>query len=287
MYGITNLSQSYFEVPSSMCGGASSVAGSCGNSTRYAIWPDSRSMPVSTGENGSVALYTWIPNAHITDDFVQLNENPSASLYRADYSDSLEENDVPPAQLLDDSFWSAGSIRYGEYGFVITNGTAYLYGILTGTSGVALAKVSTDSIEDKSAYSYYTNSSWSSTAPSINDSRAAITNAGTGGQGTYYWSAYFDSFVWIGAPYIGDNAIFQIATAPAPEGPWTELTTFYTGEQGSASLGAYSQQAHPGMSKDFGSSNEIYLTYTKVDEGDENGEITGTYSTPIIHVVWE
>lgn len=68
----------------------------------------------------------------------------------------------------------------------------------------------------------------------------------------------------IGAPYYGDNAALLIATAPVPEGPWTTPMVVCTGEQGTAALGAYSQQAHPGLSEDFGREGDVYLTYTKV-----------------------
>ncbi|KXL50080.1 hypothetical protein M433DRAFT_158342 [Acidomyces richmondensis BFW] len=275
MYGENPTSHAYFEVQANECG--PSVSGDCSDGNRYIIWPNSRPLPVER-TNGIVSLYTWIGNVLVDSDWTPLNGNPSCSLYRADYSPGFPENELPPAVLLDEEFWPVNSIQYGNYGFVINNNTAYLYGLLSNKSGVALAMVPIDLIEDKSAYQYYTGSGWSSIAPDINDTSAAIANAGTMGQGTYYYSDYFSSYIWIGSPYIGGNANFQLTTAPAPEGPWIEPYTIYSGKQGSANLGAYSEQAHPGLSKDFGNGNDIYLTYTMVDS---------EYITPIIHVIWE
>ncbi|KAK5126072.1 hypothetical protein LTR85_011427 [Meristemomyces frigidus] len=275
MYGTNPLSAAYFAVQNDECGGS---AGACSDGTRYALWQNTRPLPVDTGSDESMSLYTWVANTHITADLSCLNPNPSTSLYRSDYSPNATVDELPAATLVNQAFWPVDSISYGNYGFVISDNTAYLYGLLNGSATVALAKVLLDSIEDKTAYSYYTASGWSTTAPSLTDTSAAIANAGTGGQGTFYYSSYFSSFIWIGAPYYGDNARFLIATAPSPEGPWTTPTEFYVGEQGTAALGAYSQQAHPGLSEDYGSGRDIYLTYTKVD---------AKFSTPLIHVVWE
>lgn len=61
---------------------------------------------------------------------------------------------------------------------------------------------------------------WTSTKPLNTVSGLGITNAFAGGQGTYYWSDHWSSYVWVG----GDgypNANFYVATAPDPTGPWT------------------------------------------------------------------
>lgn len=271
MYGSNSVP--YFTIGSDLCG----PGGNCDDGTRYAIWPNSRPLPV-TNEDGSYSLYTWINQAHL-QGLTLLNPDSAATLYRSDVAAGDTSDALPPVTVVDETFWPAGSILYGNYGFVVYDNTAYLYGALSNSAGIAVAKVPVGSIEDKSAYSYFTNSGgWSTTAPGITDTDAAIPNAGTGGQGTFYYSSYFGSFVWIGAPAIGVNADFYIATAPSPEGPWSEPVLFYSGAVGTAPLPAYSQQAHPDMSEDAGNGKDIYLTYTKVDD---------VYSTPLIHVVWE
>lgn len=279
MYG--NNTGAYFSLQSDECN--TNQAGACGDGTRYAIWPDTRPMPVNKGSNGHMAAYTFVKRAHITDSLGVVDKTPATSLYRSDYTPSSANNDpsethddLPAVTLVDETFWPEGSIPYGDYGFVISNGTAYLYGSLD--SGIALARVSLDDVEDSTAYEFYVGSEWTHTRPGLNDTTAAVANAGTGGRGTFYYSAYFSSYMWIGAPYYGANAEFYLSTAPQPEGPWTSATLIYTGAEGNASLPAYSQQAHPGLSQDYGSGKDIYLTYTKVDS---------VYSTPLIHLLWQ
>ena len=275
MYG-DNHEKAYFSIQPDEClsGGQ---GGSCSDGTRYAIWPDSRPLPVRKGD-GDVCLYSWIKKSHITSNLTSLTPYPAATLYRSTYAPSQSHDELPPVTVVAEEFWPADSIIYGDYGWVIHDGIAYLYGALADSAGIALAKVPEDNIEDKSSYCYYTGSSWSKTALSLDDSSVAIPNAGTGGQGTYYYSEHFSSFIWIGGPGVGVGAEFYVASAPKPEGPWTEPTLFYTGEDGSGEFGAYSQQAHPGLSANRGNGKDIYLTYTKVDS---------TYSTPLIRVEWQ
>lgn len=184
--------------------------------------------------------------------------------------------------LVNENWWPEGHIPYGTYGWVQNGDTSYLYGLLKDSAGVTVAKVPTASVEDPSAYTFYTSSGYQSTAPSIDNMSAAIPNAGTTGQGTFYYSAYFSSFVWIGIGAIGCNADFYIATAPAPDGPWTEPSLLYSGETGSSMCGAYSQQAHPELTNDGAQGDHIFLTYTKVDGNGSDGK----YTTPLIQIDW-
>ncbi|KAE9385801.1 hypothetical protein BT96DRAFT_949587 [Gymnopus androsaceus JB14] len=260
----------YFPPTKDECGGD---AGGCTDSTRWAIWVDSPPLPVN-GSNGAVSLYTWISNVHLADaNLTQLNPNPPTSLYRSDYATSQAEATLPPVTLVSENFYPAGAPAYGDYGWVVSDGTAYLYGALS--DGIALAKVSISSIEDISQYYYYHPSSatWDQTQPSVTDSTQAVANAGTGQQGTFYYSSYFGSFI------TGDNSVFQITTAPSPEGPWATPKTFYTAPAGLYFAG-YSQQAHPGLSEDEGNGKNIYLSYTKMDS-------SSYYTTSLVLVQWE
>lgn len=56
-----------------------------------------------------------------------------------------------------------------------------------------------------------------------------IPHANAGGQGTYYFSHHWNSFVWIGGD-IFPGAETYICTAPEPQGPWTQAVQFYKGE---------------------------------------------------------
>ncbi|KAK4500012.1 hypothetical protein PRZ48_008198 [Zasmidium cellare] len=278
----------YFKNQADECG---PTAGICGNNTRYAIWPDSPPLPVA-GSNNAVKLYTWIKKSCLNQStLAPLTQNPATSLYRSDYSPANQGTNktLPPVTLVNENFWPANSIPYGDYGWAISpdGKTAYLYGQLsngTANQGAALARVPIGSIEDKSQYSYYNNGGWSSTAPSITSTSARIANAGTMGQGTFYYSSFFSSYLWIGADSINLGSGFYVATAPAPEGPWTSPTLFYNGTNGNAGLGAYSQQAHPGLTSSNGGGNDIYLTFSKNDN-DANGNVQTSH--PLIHAIWK
>ncbi|KAF2168991.1 hypothetical protein M409DRAFT_52967 [Zasmidium cellare ATCC 36951] len=270
---------------------AGSNSGNCMNGTRYAIWPDSPPLPVA-GSNNAVKLYTWIIKSYLNNDLSPITKNPATSLYRSDYNPANQgvSKTLPPVTLVNENFWPAQSIPYGSYGWAISpdGKTAYLYGQLnngTANLGAALARVPINSIEDKSQYSYYNNGGWSSTAPSLTSTSARIANAGTNGQGTFYYSSYFSSYMWLGADSINIGSGFYVATAPIPEGPWTSPILFYNGTNGNASLGAYSQQAHPGLTSSNGGGNDIYLTFSKNDKDAANSShITTTH--PLIHVIW-
>jgi hypothetical protein len=170
-----------------------------------------------------------------------LNPNPTTSFWRADYEITQAQDALPSVTLVNEAFYPSGVPAYGDYGWAVSDDTAYLYGLLNATEapdGVAVAMVAVSSIEDISEYSYYSPStdSWSQTQPSITDATLAVSNAGTGQQGTFYYSSYFQSFVWIGSPSIGDNRVFQISTAPNPKGPWTTPRHFILLRRGRRSM---------------------------------------------------
>ncbi|KAK4561432.1 hypothetical protein LTR86_004750 [Recurvomyces mirabilis] len=277
MYGDNSDSVAYFPVQADECG--PSPAGGCPDGTRYAIWQNSRPMIAGSGSSSSAALYTWITRSHIASDLSNLDPTPATSLYRSDYAMGLTLSQLPPVTLVNEYFWPQDSIPYGTYGWVQDSGHSYLYAQMS-NNAIALARVPTAAVEDVSQYRYYTSTGWTNTPPINGASEAVVPNAGTGGQGTFYYSQYFGAYVWIGIGAIGCNANFYVATAPAPEGPWSTPALFYAGENGSNGCGAYSQQAHPELTNNDGQGNYIYVTYTKVD-----GANVG-YSTPLIKITW-
>jgi hypothetical protein len=95
----------------------------------------------------------------------------------------------------------------------VQGGTAYLWG-QGSDKNVALARVSVGSIEDASQYEFYVNGSWTSKKPALGNTAAKIENASAGGQGTYYYSQPWQSYVWIGQAGISVSADFYITTAP-------------------------------------------------------------------------
>ena len=105
----------YFKNQADECG---PTAGICPNNTRYAIWPDSPPLPVA-GSNNAVKLYTWIKKSYLNQStLAPLTKNPATSLYRSDYSPANQGTNkmLPPVTLVNENFWPANSIPYGDYG---------------------------------------------------------------------------------------------------------------------------------------------------------------------------
>lgn len=186
-------------------------------------------------------------------------------------------------KLIAEEFWKTGEINFGRYGGVTRNGVTYMYGQAKagGTNTTTcLARVASNRVEQRSSYQYYNNTakSWSNTVPSLNSTDCGLPNAGAGGQGTFYYSTYYSSYIWIGQAELEPVANFYISTAPAPEGPWVKPYLLYQGQNGDAFVGAYTLQAHPSLlPSNNAAENGIYLSYTKP-------MASGPYTTPLIYV---
>lgn len=246
--------------------------------SRWTSWPDSPPMVAETAQDGTVTAYTWVSNNHIASASLEvLISQPSTTLYKMTYTPNADLQVLPTVTTVDGSFWGEHEIAYGTYGNVVNGGYAYLYGLLS-PGGVALARVPVDSIEDKSRYEYFVHGTWTSTMPAINDPAAAVPNAGTAGQGTFYFSSRAQSYVWIGQASPSIWADFYIATAPSPEGPWMSPYLLYSGPNGDGDLPSYSLQAHPAMLREY--DDGIYLTWTQYFKP----STYTAYVTPLVYV---
>lgn len=256
-------------------------SGACDDGSRWAVWPNSPPMIAST--NGDTTIgYTWIPKSHL-DFLTLLNPEPPRTLYKITYQSSSNKKLLPTVSVVNENFWKRHEIGYGDYGNIVRNGVAYLYGQTDEPLGTALAKVSVDHVEDRSQYQYYVNGQWTKSMPGINNTAAIVSNAGAGGQGTFYYSDHFSSYIWIGQAANSGSADFHITTAPKPEGPWIKPYLIYQGTNGDSSIaGGYSLQAHPGLLKSP-DQNGIYLTWTEQFEN----TTYGAYITPLVYVTWK
>ncbi|KAH8928337.1 hypothetical protein BT69DRAFT_1277159 [Atractiella rhizophila] len=270
-------SQPFYPYASGECN--DNTAGACSDGTRWTVWEDSAVLRTLEFPNGDVGGYTWVDHAHIKSDFTVLNSPTPASLYRVSYQPDRDGSGLPLVEVVKHGFYSGTDIHFGVYGGVISGTTAYLYGKLA-NGGIALAKVSTGGIENISNYQYWVNGAWTSTKPNIN-SNIAVANAGTGGQGTFFFSNYFNAYTWIGGSQF-PGASMYISTAPAPEGPWTTPSNFLNPKGGVGPFGAYSIQAHPDLSSTDGKT--VFVSFTNITTA---GDASGTlYETPVIQVVW-
>jgi hypothetical protein len=257
-------------------------SGVCEDGSRWAIWPNSPPVMTNTGDDGSAVGYTWIPKAHL-DVLTPLIPEPARTLYKVTYHPTSNRKRLPSVSVVQENFWKRGEIGYGDYGNVVRDGVAYLFGQTDSPKGTALAKVAVDAVEDKSQYQYYVNDRWTKRRPGINDTTAITPNAGAGGQGTFYYADVFASYVWIGQAADSGEADFLITTAPSPEGPWIKPYQVYQGANGDSTIaGGYSLQAHPGLLKSQ-DQNGVYLTWTEQFEI----ETYGAYITPLVYVTWK
>ncbi|KAJ7768119.1 hypothetical protein DFH07DRAFT_1008738 [Mycena maculata] len=208
---------------------------------------------------------------------IEVVNTPSYSLYHV----ISETAGAFPTTSMDISgFWSDTQIGYGSAASVVADGYAYLYGP-TPSGALAVARAAlTDflgDLEDYSLYEYYVDGAWTTTIPASTDSTIALPNT-SDVQGTIYYSPKWESYVWIGYP----DTNFLISTAPAPEGPWTAATQFYSGVVGVGSLPAYSAVAHPGLTD--GTGDYIFISWTITVTNAEGNDV---YEQPLVRVDWE
>ena len=267
-------SGTYYPLNADECNTDGSGGGGCSDGSRFAIWPDSPPL-ITSNDNGVITAYTWIKIEHISSSLSFVELDGPTSLYKVTYDPSVEGtgSTLPAVEFVQEYFFPQGTFPYGSQGNLIQDGVAYLYG-QSDEGAMGLAKVSVDSIEDASAYQYWYNGDWTDTAPNVNDTLGQI-DATAGGQGTFYWSPYFNEYVWLGQAYQSVYPTFYISTAPNAWGPWSTSTELFTGENGNYTLGAYSFQAAPGMLPG-GDTQQLYITYTK---NDVNAEGVTLYAT--------
>ncbi|KAF7323520.1 hypothetical protein MKEN_00571600 [Mycena kentingensis (nom. inval.)] len=254
-------------------------SGACSDGTRWVGWPDSGAAVVFN-LNGAVNAYAFIKRQHLSG--LSTLNTPDTTLYHVSQS-AADTSVMPGVSVATSKFWGANQVGYGSAASVLSGSFIYLYGT-TPSGQLAVARSTLTgflgALTDKSTYEYYVNGAWTKSAPTTSTANIALSNTRSA-QGTIYFSPKWNSFVWIG----GDgfpNANFYISTAPAPEGPWTSPTLFYTGALGTGSLPAYSAVAHPALTD--GSGNYIFITWTKtIKNSAGTGDI---YEQPLVRVDW-
>ncbi|KAF7197470.1 hypothetical protein HII31_01280 [Pseudocercospora fuligena] len=241
--------------------------------TRWLNWPDSPPLPVNSSEDGSHKLYTFTRAVHWNTKSEADNFGPATSLFRLDYTPSSDPNALPTVSVVNYTFWPEDSVPFGNYGWVLgqSDGLAYLYGY--GSNCTMLARVEPSRIEDKTAYEFFNPQATSGlpfsnkTVPSFNEISRFVPNAGTGQQGTFFYSKAFACYFWIGGSLLAGPE-FWYTTAPNPWGPWETPQHLWTARAGTDPKGlGYSWQAHPGMSSD---GKDIWLSFSRLNHYYEN-----------------
>ncbi|KAF7290203.1 hypothetical protein MIND_01333800 [Mycena indigotica] len=248
--------------------------GACSDGTRWVGWPDTGPAVVFSFDNDG-----FIKRQHLSG--LSLINTPDTTLYHVSQN-PVNTNAMPQATVDTSKFWASNQVGYGTAATVLNGSYVYLYGS-TPNGQLAVARSALTgflgALNSKSTYQYYVNGGWTASAPTTSTAGIALANTRGNVQGTVYFSAKWNSFVWIG----GDgfpNANFYVSTAPAPEGPWTVPTLFYSGAVGTGSLAAYSAVAHPALTD--GTGNYIFITWTKTAKS-SNGDV---YTQPLVRVDW-
>ncbi|KAJ2983221.1 hypothetical protein NQ176_g853 [Zarea fungicola] len=247
-------------------------SGVCSDGSRWVGWPDTPPLITHTASDGTITAYSWVSKTNIKGLSV-VNEEPPTTLYKLTYKPNDDPSIVPAVTVVNYEFWARHEIGYGTYGNMIRNGYIYAYGKSNGYFGIALARVAVADVEHKDKYEFYVGGKWTKQIPTFSDDAAKVPNAGYGGQGTFYWSDKYQSYIWVGQAGISVAADFYITIAPAPEGPWITPYLLYQGPNGNNPISSYSLQAHPSMLRQ--QDDGIYVTWTQQSE---------VYVTPLAYI---
>jgi hypothetical protein len=137
-----------------------------------------------------------------------------------------------------DTSWGSTEPHWGDVGvtYNASDGKVYVYGYGPDPYGVNvyLARADGPRATDVSAYEYWDQSSsaWTPLRFSLSgafgtvklsDAQALFTNR-TLGQSNAFWSNYYNTWMFVAGADVGYTDI-MVMTAPALEGPWTQLVT--------------------------------------------------------------
>ncbi|MGN6696147.1 MAG: DUF4185 domain-containing protein [Aquihabitans sp.] len=129
-----------------------------------------------------------------------------------------------------------------------------------------LARVPLAQATDRSAYRYWTGSTWSTSQAS-----AVGVVPGSNSGLSIAWSSKLNKYVALSSP--GSSKDIQMSTAPKPEGPWSKPTTVFTAE-----TVIYAIRIHPHLGKTDLST--MAVTYFRQDQPGKPGGVVLMDLTP-------
>ena len=139
----------------------------------------------------------------------------------------------------------------------------YLYGVTPdggGTQQAYLARVRPDEIEDLDHYTYFDGTDWSADVAA-----AAPLFDGPPNELSVSYNDHLEGYLCVHSMYLAGPQVMR--TAPAPWGPWSAPTTFWTVEAGPEKqypVIAYAAKEHPELARDGG--RILYVTFIEHEE---------------------
>ncbi len=127
---------------------------------------------------------------------------------------------------------------------MLAGSTVYVYGVVSKSQAVAVARVPLSDVADRSAYRFWNGSDWGT------DPLAAKTViGGVPGEVTVSYNAYLRRYLAVHSEVISNRIVMQ--SADRPEGPWSDPVPMFTGLPTSSGTN-YAAREHPELAADGG-----------------------------------
>lgn len=161
---------------------------------------------------------------------------------------SLDPNAAEPSYM-----WAAGEQAYGG-GYVLVGDMLYCYGGsgVGVTTHVHVARVPLADALDKTKWTYWTGTEWSTK----NQKLATVYQGGAAGD-TIFFDHYLGVFVTVYQPFQNNDVFYRVANHP--EGPWSAAAYMFTAKQGTDP--SYAARVHTEYAEGDGATQ--YITYVE------------------------
>jgi hypothetical protein len=139
----------------------------------------------------------------------------------------------------------------------VLDGAVYAYGLIAGTQNVAVATAPLAQAATRSAYRFWSGSSWST------DVRAASALfGGVSGAVTVSYNAYLRRYLAVSSEVLSGRVLMRVADRP--EGPWEAPVAAFSGQAAAGTI-SYAGREHPELAQDGG--RRVFVSYYRPGGG--------------------